>query len=74
MPIISLLGGNHCLPLFNMAKSFIWIEETKHCFNEILIGYMINPNLNIKSSFREKVDKCMNNTFGPITQPHIIAT
>ena len=27
MPMISLLGANHCLPLFHMAKSFI-------CFNE----------------------------------------
>ena len=29
MPMLSLLGGNHCLPLFHMAKRFIWLNETK---------------------------------------------
>ena len=67
----SLLGGYHCLPLLHMAKSCIWIEETKECINELSIGYMINPNLNISKSFKEQVNKCMKNAFGAITQPHI---
>ena len=71
MPMQSFLGDNHCLPLFHMAKSFICIEETKECINKFLIGYMINPTLDIIKSFREKVNKCMKNTFGAITQPHI---
>ena len=35
---------------------------------------MINPKLNINKAFRSKVVKCMNNKFGPITQPYIRAT
>ena len=32
---------------------------------------MINPNLNINKPFKEQVTKCIKNTFGTITQPHI---
>ena len=54
MPMLSLLGANNFLPLFHMAKSFIWIEETKERMNEFSIGYMINPNLNIKNHLKRK--------------------
>ena len=74
MPMLSLLGANHRLPLFHMDKSFIWVNETRQRINEFTIGYMINTNLNIKKAFREQVDKCMKTTFGPIIQPHIRAT
>ena len=57
-----------------MAKSFFWLEETKECINKFSIGYMINPKFNINKSFREQMDKYMNTTFGPITQPCIRAT
>ena len=30
MPMLSLLGANHRLTLFHMAKRFIWINETKN--------------------------------------------
>ena len=56
-----------------MAKSFIWLEETKQRIKEFSIGHMINPKLNINKEFREQVDKCTNTTFGPIKQPHIKA-
>ena len=49
MPMKSLLGANHRLPLSHMTKRFIWIEETQEGNNEILIGYMINPELNINT-------------------------
>ena len=52
MPMISLLGANHRLPLFHMAKRFIWINETKQRINEFTIGYMINPDLNFNKAFR----------------------
>ena len=39
--------------------------------NEFKIGYMINPNLNIKKSFREQEDKCTKTVFGTIIQPNI---
>ena len=57
MPMQSLLGANHRLPVFRMAKSFIWLEETKKRMNEFSIGYMINKTLNIKKLLREQVNK-----------------
>ena len=54
-----------------MAKSYIWLEETKERVNEFSIGYMINPNLNINKVFKQQVTKYMKTTFGEITQPHI---
>ena len=50
---------------------FIWIEETKELIHKFSMGYMINSTLNIKKAFREQVNKCMNNKFGPINQPFI---
>ena len=47
IPTLSLLGVNHCLTLFHMAKHFIWINETKQRINEFTIGYMINKGLNV---------------------------
>ena len=52
MHILLLLGDNHVLPLLHMAKSFIWIEETKERINEFGIGYMITPNLYVNKDFR----------------------
>ena len=64
MPMLLLLGGNHCLPLFHMAKRFIWLIEAKTRINDFKIGYMINPGLNANKSFREQVGKCMKTKFG----------
>ena len=50
MPMVSLLGANHRLPLFHMAKCFIWINETKQRINEFTIRYMINPGLNVNKA------------------------
>ena len=74
MPMLSLLGENHRLPLFHTDKHFIWINETKQRINEFKTGYMINQNLNIKKAFIKQVYTCMKNTFGAITQPHIRST
>ena len=67
MPMLSLLGANHRLPLLHMAKRFIWLEEIKERINEFSIGYMMSSKLNINKPFREQVHKCMNNTFGKKT-------
>ena len=52
MPMLSLLGMNHCLPSFHMDKRFIWLNETKKLNNEFTIGYLINPGLNVNKAFR----------------------
>ena len=49
--MLSLLGANHCLPLFHMAKGSIWLNETKKDINEFIIGYMINPGLDVNKAF-----------------------
>ena len=54
--MLSLLGGNHRLPLFHMSKRFIWMNETKKRINGFMIGYMINPGLNVNKTFREQVE------------------
>ena len=35
MPMLSLFGGNHRLPLFHMADSFIWINDTKNILTSL---------------------------------------
>ena len=52
MHMQSLLGNNHRLPLSNMAKIYIWLEEIKESINEISIGYMINTKLSINKNFK----------------------
>ena len=72
--MLSLLRVNHRLPIFHMAKLFIWLEEKKERINKFSIGYMINLKLNINKAFIEKVNKSMNTKFGEITKPHIRTT
>ena len=55
MPMISLLGANHRLPLFHMTTRFIWLNVAKQRINEFTIGYMINPGFNVNKTFREQV-------------------
>ena len=74
MPIWSLLGEYHRLPLFQMAKRFIWINEIKQHIDEFTIGYLINTGLNVTKALREQVEKCVYTKFGEITQPFIKAT
>ena len=52
-----------------MAKRFLWLHETGELVNEFTIGYMINSTLHVNKVFKEKVEKCMNDTFGSLTQP-----
>ena len=54
-----------------MAKSYIWLEETKERINDFSIGYLINPALNITKTFKNQATKCMKTIFGAINQPHI---
>ena len=70
-PILPLLGINHCLPLFNMYKSFVYLKDAEEHINEFAIAYMVNPILHVNKSYKGKVEKCMNDTFGTIKQPFI---
>ena len=35
--MLSLLGGNHRLPLFHMDQRFIWMNETKNVLMILLL-------------------------------------
>ena len=74
MPMLSLIGGNHCLPLFHMAKLFIFLNETRQHINKFTIRYMINPGLNVNKSFREQIEKGMYTKFGETKQTLIKST
>ena len=73
MPMLLLFVAKHRLILFHMAKSFIWLNETKQRVNEFKTEYTINPNYNTNKAFIKQVNKCMNITFGPIILTHIIS-
>ena len=74
MPMLPVVGANHRLPLLNMAKTFICLNETKKRINEFAVVYMINPGFNVNKFFRDQVEKCMYTTFDEITQPFIKST
>ena len=74
MPILTFLGEKKRLPLLHMAKRFIWINETKKPINEFVIGYIINPGLNVNKALSEQAERSIYNTFVKITQPFIKAT
>ena len=74
MPVCSLLGANHSLPIFHTAIPFIRLNETKQLINEFTIGYMINQGLNVNKAFREQVEKCIYTNFFEITLPFIKVT
>ena len=57
MTMLSLLGANNLLPIFNMDARFIWLNETKKRINEFMIGYVINTGLNVNKAFIEQVEK-----------------
>ena len=59
MEIQSLLGTNPRLPLSNVYKRYIWIEQTNQSINEFSIGYMMNPNFHKNKAFREQVKGCL---------------
>ena len=67
--MLPLLGANHHLPLLHMDKCFIWIEEAGERINEFDVGYMINPSFCVNKAFRDQIEKCINTTFGSLTQP-----
>ena len=71
LSILPLLGADHRLPILYTAKILLWINKTSDHINESVIGYMINPTLHVDKYFKEQVEKCMNNTFGSLTQPFI---
>ena len=70
----SMLGTNCLMPLLQMSKGYIWLEETNRSINEFSIGYMMNPTLNKNRAFKYQAKVCLIHTCGPDTNSHISKT
>ena len=57
IPLLTLLGVNHLLPIFHKSKTFVYINNTEKRMNKFEIGYIINPKLDVNKMFREQFDK-----------------
>ena len=53
-----------------MSNRKIWIEETNQRINEFAFSYMLNPILNKKKAFKDRVKACLGNTFSADTNKH----
>ena len=73
MPMLYLLGENHHLPLFHMAKHLFWINETKNLRKSLKLDIWLIQNWILKS-IQITSDFYMKTTYGAITQPFIRAT
>ena len=51
-PLLLFLGVNHCIPLLNMSKSFVYLHNTEERIYEFLIGYMVNRTLHVNKAFK----------------------
>ena len=69
--IFPLLGVNHCLPLFHISMKFVYIHNIEENINEFSIGYMVKTTFRVNKTFKEQVERCMNDTIGTIKKPFI---
>ena len=68
-PLLPLLGVNCCLNLLHISDKKNYPHNKEERIYEFAIRYMVNPTLYVNKAFKEKVQKCINYTFGTITQP-----
>ena len=54
-----------------MENALIQYQDRYKISHLILEHAMINPTFYVSKAFKLKVEKCMNNTFGTLTQPFI---
>ena len=63
IPLMSIVGFNHCLPILHLSKIIVHINSTEKTIHKFVIGYMINPSLHINRIFREQVEKFLDCSF-----------
>ena len=56
IPLIPLVGVNHSQPILHISKIMLHCYSTNETINPFSIGYIINPSLNCKKVFIEKVE------------------
>ena len=57
IPLLPLVGVNHCQPILHIPKGLVYLCTTYKCINQFAIGYMIKHTLNNNKVFIEKVEK-----------------
>ena len=67
----SVLGVNCRIPLINMSKRKIYIEETNERMNEFSFAYMCNTTLYKHKVFNDQVKSCLGKKFGADTKKYI---
>ena len=55
IPLFPLVGVNDNLEIFNLSKTFVYIDRTEKLMNQFSIGYMNNPTLNVNKVCIEKL-------------------
>ena len=51
-----------------MSKTFVYLHHIEEPINEFDISYMVHPIFHVNKSFKEHMEKCMNDEFGTITK------
>ena len=72
IPLFPLLGVNNRQPLIHMSKILVYLYTTEKRINQFVIGYVINPTLQVNKVFREKFEQFLGATFHPNTMENII--
>ena len=68
---ITIVGVNNRLPVLNIYRMFVYHNNTEEHINEFVIEYMVNITFYVDKSFKEQVEKRMNDMFDTTTQPFI---
>ena len=69
--LFTLVGINYSEPILHMSKRMVHIYSIYDIINQFEIGYMINPALNVNKVLREKVVKCLSDTYNENTMENI---
>ena len=71
IPLMPLVGVNHCQPILHMTKIIVHCYYTDEIINQFAIGYMINPSLNCNKVLRIQAKKCLSISFAARTMENI---
>ena len=63
IPIMPIVGVNHCLPILHTTKRMVHIYTTGKTIHQFAIGYTINPSIKFNKIFKTQVEKCLGYSF-----------
>ena len=56
IPLITIVGVDHCLPILHMSKRMVHCYTTGKTINQFAISYIIKPSLKFNNAFRTQVE------------------